>query len=286
MKGLTVINMIILIISLMAILASSLYMYFTQYLTTGIIWWSFPVLFLVFWLLSFLLFYGILAIMTLFMNPKKVVVHPYKFYSLMIAWTTRFLATFYRLDIVFENDHLLPHNSKFFLISNHQSNLDPIALLAVMKKHTVTFIMKDSLLNLPVIGPWLRTSGYLPLDRKNDRKALEVVALAIKRIKDGKALGVYPEGTRSRGPKMNEFHHGIFRVPQKAEAPIVVVAIDNLYRVKKRFLWTRTKVLIRICEVIPYEDIKNKTTADISLRAQTSIQKALDEARAKYSWLN
>lgn len=219
------------------------------------------------------------------MNPKKVVIHPNKFYSLMITWTTRFLVTFYRLKIIYENEELLPKDSKFFLVSNHQSNLDPIAILALMKSHVITFIMKDNLLNWPVIGPWLRTSGYLPLDRKNDRKALEVIALAIKRVKDGKALGVCPEGTRSKSPNMNEFRHGAFRVAQKAEAPIVVIAVDNFYRVKKRFLYTSTNVFVRVCEVIPYEEIKGLATADISHRAQASIQKALDEARMKYEWL-
>ncbi|MGD9605245.1 MAG: lysophospholipid acyltransferase family protein [Bacilli bacterium] len=277
--------MIILILSIMAITGSFLYVYFTQYLVLGIIWWSLPIIFVVSWILSFIVFYGILGIMTLFMNPKKVIIHPYKFYSLMIAWTTRFLMTFYRLKVVYENEDLLPKDSKFFLVSNHQSNLDPITILGLMKKHTVTFIMKDNLLNWPIIGPWLRTSGYLPLDRKNDRKALEVIALAIKRIKDGKALGVCPEGTRSKGPNMNEFRHGVFRVPQKAEAPIVVIAIDNFYRVKRRFLYTSTKVFVRICEVIPYEEIKDQTTAAISLRTESSIKKALVEARNKYDWL-
>jgi 1-acyl-sn-glycerol-3-phosphate acyltransferase len=278
--------MIIFILSTLAFIGSGLYLYFTQIVSTGIIWWSIPIVYIVSWIGAFIFFYGTLGIMTLFMNPKKVVIHPYHFYSLMISWTTKFLVTFYRLKVVFENEEILPKDSKFFLISNHQSNLDPITILALIKNHTITYIMKDSLLNLPIIGPWLRTSGFLPLDRKNDRKALEVVALGIKRIKDGEPLGVCPEGTRSKGPNMNEFRHGVFRIPQKAQAPIVVITLDNFYRVKKQFLFSSTKVFVRISAVIPYEEIKDLTTAQISERAQNIIQNDLDVARKKYCWLN
>jgi len=146
--------------------------------------------------------------------------------------------------------------------------------------------MKDVIMKLPFIGKWLSASGFLPLDRKNDRKALQIILQGVKRLKKGYPLAVYPEGTRSKGPHVNEFRHGIFKVAQKAEVDILVIAVDGMYKVKRRFPFRQTKVFIRVCELIPYQEIANIPTSEIGARVKNIIETNQIEARKKYPWLN
>ncbi|HBP25987.1 MAG TPA: hypothetical protein DD618_03445 [Acholeplasmatales bacterium] len=278
--------MIIFILSVMAAIGTGLYVYFEQVPTTGINLWSLPVIFPLMFVAAFVIFYLILGIISLFLDPKKIQLDPPRFFSMMIEWTTRFLITFSRMKIVFENEDLIPKNHKFFLISNHQSNWDPITLIGRVHGHTLTYIMKDSLLNVPIVGTWLRHSGFLPLDRKNDRKALEVVLMAIKKVKGGQSLGVCPEGTRSKGPQLGEFRPGVFKIPLKAEAPIVIVALDGFYKIKFHWPFRTTQVYLKVCEVLPYESFASMSSVQISEKTHAIIQADLEAARIKYPWLN
>lgn len=263
-----------------------LYLYFEQYLQAGIVYWSIPIVLIISIFIAIGLLLLILGISLLFRPRNQSTTEPRKFYSLFTYQVAKLLQIIYKIEVVFENKELIPTDQKFVLISNHQSNLDPIVLVASFKGYPLTYIMKDNIMKIPIIGRWLFAAGFFPLDRHNDRKALETIIQGVRRLKNGYPIGVFPEGTRSKGPNVNEFRNGIFKLAQKAAAPILVICVDNFYKVKKRFLFRKTKVLIRICELLPYEEFCNLHTNEIGDHCKNIINANLLEARSKYSWLN
>ncbi|HHZ18546.1 MAG TPA: hypothetical protein GX390_04580 [Acholeplasmataceae bacterium] len=277
--------MIALIITIAALVIGFIYFYFTQIVPGAIIWWSIPIIFLVAWLAGFLLLVIFFGCCTALQSKKQKITAPKPFFNWFIYHMTIFLRGFYNMKVIVEGKELIPDKKDILIVSNHQSNLDPLMIISAFKGKPVTFIMKNNIMKVPIVGTWLYVSGFLPLDRSNNRKAMEVIDQAIERLQSGFSLAVYPEGTRSKGPDMNRFRNGIFRLIEKAQVDTVVLAIDNFYKVRKRFPFCRTKVLIRVCEVLKYEDVKDMHTNEIGDRVQKTIEDNLADARSRYPWL-
>ncbi len=65
----------------------------------------------------------------------------------------------------------------------------------------------------------------------------------------------------------------------------MVTIIDNAYRLKSRFPWRRTKILLKVCRVIEYEEYQNMNTHQISAMVREIIVRELELARKEYLWL-
>ena len=145
--------------------------------------------------------------------------------------------------------------------------------------------MKKSILRIPVVGRVLRAAGYLPIDRENDRETLKTVIKISNRVKQGGNIAVFPEGTRSKTDEMLPFRHGVFKIAQRGEAPIVIATIDGFRNIRKNIPWKKSKVLVRICEVIPYNAHKNLHTNEIGEYIHQVIEKNLKQIRNEYLYL-
>ena len=89
----------------------------------------------------------------------------------------------------------LPQTGGYILCSNHRSYLDPI-FLGVKVKRQLAFMAKEELFRVKVLGPIIKKLGAFPIARgKGDTGAVE---FAIDTVKSGKALMLFPEGTRSK----------------------------------------------------------------------------------------
>lgn len=82
--------------------------------------------------------------------------------------------------------------------SNHSSYYDPVFLALVFtRRRHLNFMAKADLLRKPVLGPLLKGIGVFGVERgKSDIGAIKT---ALSRLKDGKYVALYPEGTRVRG---------------------------------------------------------------------------------------
>lgn len=120
----------------------------------------------------------------------------------------------------------LPEEPCLF-VSNHESILDMPLLVYALRDRKIIFIGKKEILKIPVMGHWLKLSKSIPIDRENPRAAMKSIELAVERIKEGYSVIIFPEGTRSKNGKVNEFKKGSFKIATKSKATIVPVAIDG-----------------------------------------------------------
>jgi 1-acyl-sn-glycerol-3-phosphate acyltransferase len=63
------------------------------------------------------------------------------------------------------------------------------------------FLAKSSLFDLPVVGRVLRACGQIPVQRQSPAAA-DALAAAVRAVKDGQAVTIYPEGTITRDPDL------------------------------------------------------------------------------------
>lgn len=127
------------------------------------------------------------------------------------------------------------------VLSNHASNLDP-PLLGIFTNRRLCSLAKQELFRIPLFGPWARRIGVLPINRTGvDRKAL---GRAIDVLKEGNALLIFPEGTRTNDGNLQEGKPGVAMIAVQAGVPCIPVYIDGSYRA-----WSRGRLFPRFCKI-------------------------------------
>ncbi len=122
----------------------------------------------------------------------------------------------------------IPKDGAFILAANHMSNLDP-PLIGTFAGRVVCYMAKEELFKNPVLGAAIRALHAFPVQReKADRNAIKN---AIKVLKGGECLGIFPEGTRSKTGKIGKAESGVSLIAAMTKAPIIPAAIVNTDKV-------------------------------------------------------
>ena len=177
--------------------------------------------------------------------------------------------------VKFEGEEKIP-KGRFVLIQNHLAMFDPIATIAYLGKYEIGFITKPENFRLPIINKFMHRICCIAIDRENARNAVKSINAAAENVKnDICSMAIYPEGTRARDGKMLPFHSGSFKIATKSGAPLVITTVDNTNLVHKNAPFRRTKVTLRICEVISAEEVSSSTTAELSKKAYRTMLESL-----------
>lgn len=193
----------------------------------------------------------------------------------------------FTLFFSYRSRHLerIPEAGGGLILANHQSYLDPL-LIGLPMHRPVSFIARDSLFRIPIIGWILKLTYVMPINR--DSAGTESVREGVRRMKAGYLVGIFPEGTRSTDGKLGKIKPGFVALARRSKLPIYPVGIAGAYRVMPKGglrIFCR-KVRVVYGEPIPAEQVQalaQKGNEDEFLAAISDhIQKSLDEANA---WL-
>mgnify|MGYP001606510092 CR=1 FL=1 len=127
----------------------------------------------------------------------------------------------------------VPPKGSLILVSNHLNNAD-IPLLAINFPRGIVFMAKEELFRSPV-GWAIKASGALPVRRGLvDRATLRI---ANQVLKDGKVLGIYPEGTRSRTGRLQPARPGVALIARESQSLLLPVGIYGTEKMRGLFWW-------------------------------------------------
>jgi len=117
----------------------------------------------------------------------------------------------------------------YVVVSNHQSNLDPMAHLRALPL-SLRVLAIGGLFRIPLPGPALRTIGMIEVDR--EAPGLRQIGQAAARsLAAGHSLLVFPEGTAAPDATIGEFKDGAFIIAVTSQVPILPVAIHGTGRI-------------------------------------------------------
>lgn len=150
-------------------------------------------------------------------------------------------------DIEVHGQENIPQNGGFILAANHMSFFDPVMLCAFCNR-TCFFMAKSELFEKPFLGTFIRKMNAFPVKRGTSDKA--ALGFAEKIIKQGKVLGIFPEGKRTADFKPIKPKNGVAYLAKKAKADVLPVSI---HRNKGEIF--RPDVVIRFGELIDYESL-------------------------------
>ena len=163
------------------------------------------------------------------------------------------------------------------LVGNHRSNYDPILTIWALRQKGVdiAFITKPENMKIPLVR-YIHMGNYLVIDRDDPRKAIATINAAAGLLKnDVVSVGVYPEGTRSKAKEMVPFHNAIFKIVQKAKAPMVVAAVTGTEKISHNMPWRHTDVYLNFCACLP--EAAAMSTKDLSEKSQELLRASMGD---------
>jgi 1-acyl-sn-glycerol-3-phosphate acyltransferase len=148
---------------------------------------------------------------------------------------------YFRMTV--EGEENVPSQGPLLLVSNHVSNLDPFAIGIALHRR-VDFLSKQENFKIPLLSYFIRAWGAIPLNRRaSDASAMRA---AVRTIKEGRMLGIFPEGTRSTTGELQGFREGVARIALHFQIPIMPVAIIGAHAALPRGAWLPKPVPIKL----------------------------------------
>ncbi|MDI6893327.1 MAG: lysophospholipid acyltransferase family protein [Bacillota bacterium] len=122
--------------------------------------------------------------------------------------------------------HIPPQGPVLFCC-NHLSAWDP-PVVGCAATRQVYFMAKRELWRIPVLRSVIAALGAYPVDRQ--RADLSTVRRSLQLLEQGRAVGVFPEGTRSRTGQLGPLRTGGAKLALRTGAAVVPMAIVGPYR--------------------------------------------------------
>lgn len=122
----------------------------------------------------------------------------------------------------------VPDTGACVIAANHIHALDPL-LLAIVVRRPICFMAKEELLRVPVFGWLVRRVGVFPV--KRGKVDVQAIRHSLEVLAKGGALGIFPEGTRSKTGEIQEALGGAAMLSARGGAVLIPAAIDGEYRI-------------------------------------------------------
>ncbi len=152
-----------------------------------------------------------------------------------------------------ENAHLVPPQGPVILAPNHNSWWDP-PLIGMAAPREVYFLAKEELFTTNRLFGWLiRTYNAIPIRRETG--GLEALRTALRLLDQGKAVVIFPEGTRNRTQQLLlPLKPGVFLLAKHSGAPVVPAFILNNREPFHRWLLRKAPPVVRFGPPLKAQD--------------------------------
>jgi len=112
--------------------------------------------------------------------------------------------------------------------ANHTSYMDTPVVFGALDCQFRILAMKK-LWPVPIIGWWLNRSGQIPIDMTNPGATLSSLGAAIKALRAGMPLFIFPEGGRTKDGALQPFLSGAAFLAIRAQVPVVPIALSGVF---------------------------------------------------------
>src|SRR4051812_4168707 len=187
----------------------------------------------------------------------------------------------FRFDV--RGSQHVPATGGAIICSNHVSFFDFtfLGLGAISQHRLVRFMAKSAVFGHWFAGPFMRAMRHIPVDRKAGAAAFES---AVRALKDGEVVGVFPEATISRSFTVKDLKAGAARMAIDADVPIIPAAVWGGHRVatKGHKVQLRRGVPVMVFLGEPIVPAPGEKVQPLLRRTRAAMEALLDEAQRTY----
>ena len=123
----------------------------------------------------------------------------------------------------------MPEGGPFIILSNHRSMIDPFVLGTLYEGGEVHFMAKEELFHNAFVRWYITRMHGFPV--KRGQADLSAMRTAMQVLRDGNALGIFPEGTRHKDGVMGEVQSGVSVLALRSKVPLIPVYLAGKYRI-------------------------------------------------------
>jgi len=184
-------------------------------------------------------------------------------YKILLIMTWPFISLIYPRRTI-GRAHV-PGPGAALICGNHSHVLDPFFIVYSMGlRCQVHFMAKAEIFRIPVVSFVLRVVGAFPVDRQGG--GAMAIKRAMKLLKDGEKVGMFPEGTRVHTEEASEAKTGAVRLAARLGVPIIPVYIP-----RKKRLFRFNRVIIGVPYMVELN--KKPTAEDVERAAAEMMEK-------------
>lgn len=207
------------------------------------------------------------------------------FYTVII-WFARLLFKIQGLKITMRGEHNFPSHGGAVVMINHTGYFDFVyaGIPAREDKRFIRYMAKAEVFDHAIGGPMMRKMKHIPVDRAAGKDSFDE---AVKRLRAGELVGVFPEATISRSFEIKGFKSGAVRMALEAGVPILPVTIWGSQRVwtkglPKKLLRPKVPIIIEVgAPMQPYEPVAD-CVQELRARMQSTLELLQDEYARRY----
>jgi 1-acyl-sn-glycerol-3-phosphate acyltransferase len=186
------------------------------------------------------------------------------FYMIIRAMARGLLKVFFKARAFGAEN--IPQTGALLMVANHQSYLDPPTIGCFVGKRHLEFLARASLFKFKPFAWLISLLNSVPIqDDQGDAGAIREI---LRRLDGGRAILIFPEGSRTDDGQIHEFKRGAALVMRKAKCPVQPVAIVGAFErwpnYEKRPRLSGPAVMVKYGKVIPYEELM-KDGADAAM---------------------
>jgi 1-acyl-sn-glycerol-3-phosphate acyltransferase len=172
-----------------------------------------------------------------------------------------------RLEVIGKD--VLPASGPTLIMGNHDSAWDPLIVgVAALPQRQVRALAKSSLWKVRVVGRVLDGMGQIPIDRgRGDTQALSA---AIEQLRDGACIGVFPEGTVSRGKQLRVLSGAGRLALAVSETRVVCVEITGAVDIVR--FPRRPRIRVRFFEPVGGPPGPDESAISLTRRAMAEVR--------------
>ncbi len=179
-------------------------------------------------------------------------------------------------------EHITPGES-YVVMSNHQSHFDvPVIFQAL--GIPMRMVAKKELFKIPIMGPAMRYSGFVEVDRARRTRAMRSLSAARDRMhQDGTSVWIAPEGTRSTTGELGRFKRGGFQLAVDAGLrilPVIVQGSLGIHRAGERCVHKHQTVSVTVRPPIDAAAFGRPRTDELIATVRATIVEGLQQLRA------
>jgi 1-acyl-sn-glycerol-3-phosphate acyltransferase len=172
----------------------------------------------------------------------------------------------------------VPKTGGGLMLSNHQSNLDPV-LVGLACKRRLNYVARKTLFKFPPFRWLINSLDAISIDREGT--GLDGLKETLKRLKRGEIVLLFPEGTRTPNGEVQAMKPGFCAVARRSAVPILPVAMDGAWHAwpRQQKLPRRAVIHVQFGDPIQPAEINQLTDEQLVSEVERRIRACHEQAR-------